>query len=186
MIDKEIHYCNLTNGIEDLNEYPNIDFHFIRIQSTKLEQGLLEDILVDLDNDLLMNLALGNKCVIYDKASRNGETSRACWYGIPWISYCLERCWFYKKHDKVFVRNNNVQKYFDMKYNKLSNSTKRKLQYYKKFLNTTSIKLFYKCSKTTHDGDIKYYAQILQKIRFYINIFGLLIPGLTLTNFIIF
>lgn len=156
-----IHYIDLTNGIEDIKNLGGQNFSFIRIQSTSLEQGHLEAVLIDLDNDFLMNLALGNKCIVHDRASRKGELSRAIWYGLPWIKYVLERAWFNKKPDKVMVKTYNCIKYFDSMYNKLSISTMRKINYYKKFLFCSQIDLKYVCSKTTHDGQHSYYKNIL-------------------------
>lgn len=156
-----IHYVNLTNGIEDIDKLDNC--RFIRIQSTHLEQNHFEEVLMDLDNDLLMNLALGNKCIIHDKASRRGKLSRAVWYGIPWIRYALERAWFDKNPESVLVKNCNNIKYFDKLYRSLSMPTKRKLKYYKKFLFCDHVEIDYVCDRTIHDGDHEYYRQILEE-----------------------
>lgn len=156
-----IHYINLTNGIEDVPELEK--YRFIRIQSTHLEQNHFEEVLMDLDNDLLMNLALGNKCIIHDKASRRGKLSRAVWYGIPWIRYVLERVWFGKTPENVFIKSCNNVKYFDKLYRSLSMPTKRKLKYYKKFLFCDHVELDYICDRTVHDGDHAYYRQILEE-----------------------
>ena len=160
-IQRTIHYINLTNGIENIKNLGGQNFSFIRIQSTSLEQGHLEAVLTDLDNDFLMNLALGNRCIIHDRSSRKGELSRAIWYGLPWIKYVLERAWFNKKPDKVMVKAYNCIKYFNFTYDKLSVPTIRKINYYKKFLFCNQINLKYVCSKTTHDGQHNYYKNIL-------------------------
>lgn len=156
-----IHYVNLTNGIEDISILEKC--RFIRIQSTHLEQNHFEEVLMDLDNDLLMNLALGNKCIIHDKASRGGKLSRAVWYGIPWIRYALERAWFDKVPETVLVKSFNNAKYFDQLYRSLSASAKRKLKYYKKFLFCDHVEIGYVCDRTIHDGDHNYYRQILEE-----------------------
>lgn len=156
-----IHYVNLTNGIEDIDKLKN--YRFIRIQSTYLEQNHFEKVLIDLDNDFIMNLALGNKCIIHDKASRRGKLSRAVWYGIPWIRYALERAWFDKIPETVPVKSFNNAKYFDQLYRGLSASAKRKLEYYKKFLFCDHVEIDYACDRTVHDGDHEYYRQILEE-----------------------
>lgn len=156
-----IHYINLTNGIEDIPRLKK--YRFIRIQSTHLEQNHFEEVLMDLDNDLLMNLALGNKCIIHDKASRGGKLSRAIWYGIPWIRYALERAWFSKVPETVFVKSFNTAKYFDQLYRGLSASVKRKLKYYKKFLFCDHVEIGYVCDRTIHDGNHNYYRKILEE-----------------------
>lgn len=158
---RTIHYINLTNGIEDIKNLAGENFSFIRIQSTNLEQGHLETVLTDLDNNFLMNLALGNKCIIHDRASRGGELSRAIWYGIPWIKYVLNRAWFNRRSEKIMVKTYNCIKYFDFVYNNLSTSTMRKINYYKKFLFCDNIDLEYVCSKTIYDGQYDYYKNIL-------------------------
>ena len=156
-----IHYVNLTNGIEDIDKLDN--YRFIRIQSTHLEQNNFEEVLMNLDNDFIMNLALGNKCIIHDKASRGGKLSRAVWYGIPWIRYALERAWFDKVPETVLVKSFNNAKYFDQLYRSLSASAKRKLKYYKKFLFCDHVEIGYVCDRTIHDGDHNYYRRILEE-----------------------
>ena len=165
MCKKQVNYINLTNGIEELKDNPDIidNCRFIRIQSTALEQNHLEDVIRDLDNDLLMNLALGNCCVIYDRASRRGKVSRALWYGVPWIIYVLNRCWFENILDTCMVKYNNVAGYFDKEYRSMSRTTKRKIKYYKKFLfDNRKINLSYKSLRTEHDGDNDFYRQIIK------------------------
>lgn len=157
----EIHYYNLTNGIEDLNQ--DHEARFVRIQSTLLEQKHFGQVIRELDNDLLMHLALGYKCVIHDKGSRNGKISRACWYGIPWIKYCLERAWLDIVPKIAPVKTYNLAQYFGQQYKKLDQSEKRKLLYFKKFAITDEINLEYICDHTTHDGDYRYYSNILKK-----------------------
>lgn len=159
---QEIHYYNLTNGLEDVASAKN-GARFIRIQSTQLEQKHFGLVIMDLDNDLLMHLALGYKCVIHDKASRSGNVSRACWYGIPWIKYCLERVWFNRIPKETIVKTFNLAKYFAQQYKKLGTSEKRKLKYYKKFLMTNSVNLEYQCCHTEHDGDHNYYRNLAEK-----------------------
>lgn len=86
-------YVNLTNGIEALQQYKLAHYAFIRIQSTACEQHSWDKILQDLDYDFLMNVALGNECVIYDYGTRK-PVPRAIYQGVEFIKYVLNRFWY--------------------------------------------------------------------------------------------
>ena len=84
-----------------LNNFINIrEISFIRIQSSRCESNDLDGILSDLDHNLLIHLALGVPCIVYDCGSRGTKwpddeqgISRAIWSGLSWIKYALKRCW---------------------------------------------------------------------------------------------
>ena len=61
----KFNYINLTNGIEAIPRLSG-NYKFIRIQSTICEQKLWDKLIQELDYDFLMNLALGNECIVYD------------------------------------------------------------------------------------------------------------------------
>jgi len=155
------HFLNLTNGIEAIKKYDiNLEkCHFINIKSTYCEQKLWDKILVNLDNDFLLNLAIGNECIIYDFSNKK-KIPRSVWQGIPFIEYILNIIWFRRK-TTPFVRGINVQNYFWNCYKELSNSTISKIKYYRKFLNTNNIKIRCICDKTNLDGKYAYYKDIL-------------------------
>lgn len=165
-----VKYINLTNGLERFTINPEIakNCRFIRIQSTALEQNHLEAVIRDLDNDFLMNLAIGNDCKIYDYGSRTGNISRALWYGVPWIEYVLNRIWFGYIPIMVLIspdqeHHYNVADYFDKQFrNILSNSTKRKIKYYRKFLFCSNVEIQYSSLRTEHDGDHKFYKKLVE------------------------
>jgi hypothetical protein len=153
-------YINLTNGIGALPDLIDQYVNFIRIQSTHLEQGWLEKVLINLDYDFLMNLALGTHCIIYDFSSRwKDRPSRAIWQGLPWIEYALTRCWF----GKEIECERRMDKHFKIVYNNMDKKTKRKLKYFRKFLLTKTLTLSSVCAKTLHDGDSQFYKEILEK-----------------------
>ncbi|MDX9791516.1 MAG: hypothetical protein RBT61_11855, partial [Candidatus Kapabacteria bacterium] len=88
-------FINLTNGIEALDKY-NLDIekvNFIRIQSSHFEAHKYDDIILDLDHNFLMSLALGFKCIIYDFGAR-ADSSKAIRLGIPWIKFVLTKRWY--------------------------------------------------------------------------------------------
>lgn len=78
-------YVNLTNGIEAISQLNLSDYSFIRIQSTICEQKLWDRLIQDLDYDFLMNVALGNKCVVYDYGA-NKPIPRAIYQGLEFIN----------------------------------------------------------------------------------------------------
>jgi len=156
-------YINLTAGIEALINFApySIDLRFVRFQSTLLEQGHHEKFLADIDYDFLLNLAIGNQCVVYDFTSRWGDKrpSRAIWMGLPLIDYTLNRCWF----GKEIECERRMDKHFKTVYSSLSKRTKNKFRYFKKFLLTDRLYYSYKCEPTNNDGDTDFYRGILDQ-----------------------
>ena len=159
------YFINLTNGIEfypDIADLSNFA-GYIRIQSTACEQKLWSKIILDLDYTFLMYLALGKDDVYVYDCGANKLQSRALYQGLPFIGYTLQRCWYNIIATKVFVRTNNVYKYFDEVYTQLDEQAIKKLKYFVPFLNTTnkSIRLYDTYKSTSHDGNKEYFKQIL-------------------------
>ena len=157
-------FINLTNGIEYLkgNDIPS-DVSFIRIQSTHCEQKHWDSVFEDLDNNFLMNLALGNECTVIDYGSRSDSgMSKAMSHGIPLIEYVLNRLWF-DKDTIPFVKVMNVHDYFNSVFDDLMliRPLKAKLTYFKKFLKTDKLNIIVQSQKTTMDGKYDDYAIIL-------------------------
>ena len=161
MKQKMYNFINLTAGLEHLIEYLLMHFMFLRLQTTHLESGQLERFLQEVDNNLLMHLALGRKCCIFDMTSRKqkGNISRALWQGVPWITYCLERAWFKRETSYKY----GMQCHFKGQYACLTKPTKNRLKYYRKFLLTDKIDLGYICEATDHDGDLEFYQGLVRK-----------------------
>lgn len=154
-------YFNLTNGIEfipNLSSYNNLKF--IRIQSTSCEQKRWDFILQELDYSFLLDLALGNNVTVVDYGA-NKEVSRACYQGLEWVKFALNKCWF-GKETKAFVRGTDATNYFKECYAKLDRRTLKKLNYFKKFLTTGGLHLDYQSASTDKDGDYEYYRAILE------------------------
>ena len=156
---KEICYVNLTNGIEAIPKLP-LGYRFIRIQSTLCEQKCWDQVVRDLDYDFLMQLAFGNHCLIYDYSARK-NISRALFQGLEFIKYVLNRRWF-KNDPRAYVKNMDVTPYFAQEYKKLSKTAKRKIDYFKKFLQTDKINVEGFCEHTNNDGNFSFYSSILQ------------------------
>ena len=153
-------FINLTAGLDLVPEYKRLPVSFVRNQSTLLEQGEYEKFTQELDNNFLMFLAMGYRCCIIDCTSRGlHKASRACWQGIPWIIYCLERAWF----DRESKFKYGMHIHFKKKYDSLKKSTRKKLKYFKKFLLTNKIDLVYICEPTTNDGNDVHFKKIVEK-----------------------
>ena len=171
---------NLTNGLEAIEKY-NLDvnnLNFMYIASTTLENKNYLKLLTDLDHNFLFNLAIGNKVIFYDFGT-NRKLSKTCYFGIPFIKYCLTRfllgvnddnfCYKHPKHskaikfseierfnflyDSIFIYNNNKEKEF----------LKNKLKKYKnKFLLTNAINLEFISESTVNDGNYNYYKNLIK------------------------
>ena len=157
----EKRYINLTNGLEILNYFPIAGFDFIRIQSTACEQKRWNFILQDLDNGFLMDVAIGNECIIYD-FGHNGR-SRAVWQGVEFIKYVLTNYWLQKDYDAVVRNGICCSDYFQEVCSGLKDKTLKKLFYFKKFLLTDEIKIKTVSRKTDLDGKYGQYKEILEK-----------------------
>lgn len=159
---KVFNFINLTTGLEWIDYLGVLVYGFVRFQSTLLENKQFERFLQEVDNNLLMLLALGKTVCIWDCTSRKlkGNDSRACWQGVSWLNYALDRAWF-NKHG---IYAHGMHKCFQEKYAKLSKPTLKRLKYYRKFLQTDEIKLGYKCRQAKHDGNYKYYSKIVENI----------------------
>ena len=62
------HFINLTNGIEAIPFLDN--YEFVRIPSTYCEAKAWDKLMLSLDSNFLMNLAVGNTCIIYDYSQK--------------------------------------------------------------------------------------------------------------------
>ena len=154
-------FLNLTNGIQALEEF-DLDFreiNFIRIQSTHCENASFEKMLLTLDSNFLMWLALGYECVVYDFGA-NSKTSKAVYYGLEWIRYVLNRRWFGNEAIPL-VKGKNVSASFQKFYSKLSKKTKKQIDYYRKFLMTDELKLTSITAATNSDNKADFFVNIL-------------------------
>lgn len=131
------HFVNLTNGVEALPELLELDVRFTRLQSSHCESGAYDRILGELDTELLMALACGRSCYVYDFASRNKARGvpRAVFLGLEFVRWSLGWLWFREAADRVMVRGKNVVPFWRdtvMPY-RIDKVTKKKLRYYAPF-----------------------------------------------------
>ena len=161
-----INYINLTNGIETLSILP-YGFRFIRIQSTICEQKLWDRLIQELDYDFLLNVAIGNECVIYDYGARK-PIPRAVYQGVELLRYVLYKRWLNKEYitDCNSSKGEHIRKdcnsYFESCYRNLEDRTKKKLDYFKPYV-VGKICIETVTDATVHDGDKEFYRDILLK-----------------------
>ena len=152
------HFINLSNGIEYIPHIPN-EYSFIRIQSTYCEQKRWNDILLELDYSFLMSLALGHKCIVYDKSAKH-KVPRAIWQGLEWVKYTLNLVWF-NKEVKAVTRGMNVTSYFNSQFLVLPRQTIKKLCYFKKFLITDKLDIEAITENTRNDSKYEVLKSLL-------------------------
>lgn len=160
-------FINLTNGIESLEQFnfKIADVSFIRIQSCHCESHKFDKILQELDNNFLMHLAMGYECIVYDYGS-NSEKSKAVNAGCEWIKFVLNQRWLDKDYIPT-IKNQNLSQYYLGFYNKLDKKTKKRIDYFKKFVNTFEINLKSVSSQTNNDGNISFYTEIIKRLSSY-------------------
>lgn len=159
---KVINFINLTNGIEAIKDYHLEDYQFIRIQSSQVERHCWEKIILNMDNNFLMNLALGNICAIYDY-SANKRIPRALYQGVAFLVFVLERRWF-NRNTPINIRGLIAgDDFYDKAYEKIrkNKDVKKKLDYFKKFLNTDKVDIVSYYGNTEIDGKYGEYRKIL-------------------------
>ena len=168
------YFINLTNGIEYIPEIQDGTIHFMRIRSTTIERKDYLFLLMDLDHNFLLHLALGKKCVFVDYGTHR-KNSKTVYTAIPLILYILNRRWLGKEIDAYRLHKgsdnqiNDRKQYYEHIYKELFvyNQTndkvklKRKLDYFKKFLNTFEVHCEHQSSSTNNDGKYDYYREIL-------------------------
>lgn len=160
------YYLNLTTGIEALFDLPipKSELSFTRIQSTHCERLLLEEILLSLDSNLLMNLALGNICIIVDYGAKS-HTTKSIRIGLEWIRFYLNKIWLSKEYTPV-INQKNVLELFEDHSKKISRKTKQKILFFKKFLFANKINLIGLSKSTQNDSNTEFYNGIIKSFYF--------------------
>jgi hypothetical protein len=183
------HFINLTNGLEvvheDLGPLQAQEMQFVRMQSSHLEANNYAAFLQELDHNMLMQLALGYNCYIYDYGCRKtGDTigqARALWQGIAWTRFVLNRLWLDRLTDDdpvVFLDNQkkvrNTDHYPDFRRQMIPSVSnhrvlRRRLKYFEKYVDPTTmpngVKLFGVYNYTPNDFRDDYYVSCAAQIR---------------------
>ena len=171
------YFVNLTNGIEAIPQLlaekgiAADNIQFVRIQSSHCESADHNAIIQNLDYNFLMNLALGNVCVVYDFGSRGtgmpeGDCRdgipRAMWWGTEFIRHAIEDAWGLSSSSSMrVVKGYNVEADFNKRLQDMPKNVKKRLKYFRPFVQTDKLRWFNAYSKTDHDGDREWYAQTL-------------------------
>eukprot|EP00899_Mesostigma_viride_P016720 jgi/Mesvir1/25049/Mv04487-RA.1 len=157
-----------------------LPYQFCRLQSTLCEaaaRGGLEKLLLELDPNLLLSLALGHTCFIYDYGSRNKKRGvpRSIWYGVEFVRFALHTLWFDAPPPHApILRGHDVTAHFQRQVASLSKSTTKRLRYYRKWIpvspsgvegdaGSRRVRVFGICSTTWNDGEHGYYRDILYR-----------------------
>lgn len=161
---RTVHFLNLTNGIESIKRgHVPPDYHFIRIQSTQCEARVWDKVILNLDNNFLMHLALGDKCIVHDYSAHK-ESPRAIYQGLEFIKYILYRRWFNIEY-QMYIRGNKVDmKFYENEYItkvRTNKDVKKKIDYFIKFLLTDQLYIDTIVNNTTLDGNFDEYRRIL-------------------------
>lgn len=147
------HFINLTNGIEHLQHFADTwAVAFIRIQSTTCEQKDWDRLILDLDNNLLMYLALGHDCHVWDYSTHR-RPARAMRQGLELVRFMLEKYWLGNDYQAPTGQSTYFRTI------QLSKPAENKLKYYRKFLCADSIRLTGHSETTIHDGDYEWYSR---------------------------
>ena len=177
------HYVNLKNGVEALptlrDDLGVRSYEFVRIQSSLLENGDCEKMILELDASLLLNLALGRSCFVWDFGSRDvvkgRGNPRALWYWAEFIRYALRKEWFpegvgdaARRENVPVVRGKQVEREWATKLTMFGRSAKRKIRYYRQFIpdDVRDVRLIGVYRPTTHDDDAEYYREVLLRHEF--------------------
>ncbi|KAJ9529510.1 hypothetical protein QJQ45_013863 [Haematococcus lacustris] len=130
------HFVNLTNGVEALPMLQDLglSFSYVRLQSTACEQQRYEQLMMSLDANLLMALAVGHCTLVYDAGSRIPEwgVPRAVWQGLTFARWALTRLWLGPEAATVcgaLVKGHNTTGIFEMHLDNFSGSTKKHLKW---------------------------------------------------------
>ena len=174
------HFINLSNGAEALAllesaGVPPEQVAFMRLQSSHCEAQDYAGVLSNLDHNLLMHLALGYECRVYDFGSRGNDWAseegelerryvpRAVWWGLEWARYALTRVWKLPHAEAPLLRGYNVEANFDKQLQLLSKPLNKRLKYYRNHLapDLDAVRLHGYYAATELDGNKAAYREML-------------------------
>lgn len=130
-----IHFVNLSNGTACIPHIQanGFDPHFMRIQSTSCEQKRWGDVVLGAGPDFMYRLAQGENITVHDCSERHRIT-RACWQGITVIRYFAGKAWGVDAGKPIMRGRHDATGYLDAQWRVLSESHRRWLKYWRKYL----------------------------------------------------
>eukprot|EP00873_Tetraselmis_striata_P034331 jgi/Tetstr1/454595/TSEL_041489.t1 len=164
-LDGCTHFLNLTNGLEALPvlHQAGLPYGFCRVQSTACEQQKFEQLMNEIDANLLMSLAAGHCCLVWDYGSRNRKRAvpRAIWYGLEFARFALNKEWLARDTD-AYLRGVKVTDQFAKHLKGFSRSTKRRIRYFRRYVpaGAVEVRLYGVYQATEHDDDWEYYRDL--------------------------
>jgi hypothetical protein len=111
-----------------------------------------------------MNVALGIHCHVIDYGSRRTDgKSRALRQGIEMILYFFNKRWF----NQEIITKENKEQFNNFKNIKLTRCSKRKIDYFKKFIPNYVDKpnITYEYSNTNNDGNLEFYVNLIKEYK---------------------
>ena len=149
------HYVNLSCGAEALEALAaqGVDrdaLRFARVQSSHCENRDYGGVLASLDADLLLHLALGCRCRVYDFGSRRkrwpGEGLDLCvpsaiWWGLEVARYALSKLWGLASPPPPLLHGHDSTREVDHAIARLPAPLSRRLKYYRRWVATPVLRL---------------------------------------------
>jgi len=163
-----VHFLNLTNGLEALPVLHDLGLphSFCRIQSTACEQQKFEQMINEVDAGVLMQLAAGRCVLVWDYGSRNRKRAvpRALWYGLEFVRFSLNKEWL-GTQTEAYLRGVKVTDNFEKELRGFSRSTKRRLRYFRRYLDPgmQEVRLYGVYKATEHDDDTQFYREMFHR-----------------------
>lgn len=156
------HWINLTNGLQAIRDYGLSDWRALRLQSTYCEQKRWEDVLTSVPDEMLLRLAMGEECRVYDYGARKPQP-RACWQGLEWVRYALTRRWTGELLQPA-GRAASSGPYFDQQYRQMSDRARHRLDYFANLTGGAGRPVITAvCGATDRDGDRAWMAGWLRE-----------------------
>lgn len=156
------HFLNLTNGLEALPALREeiSDICFMRVQSCYVERNLYNDILTEIDHNFLMYAAMGYECRFYDFGAKS-PTSKAAYFGMKWVEYFISRRWF-DIEIRAIIKNKEFTTHMRKFYSDIPKRTKKRYDYYKKYLLCDSLNLQVITDATENDNKPEYFSGLVK------------------------
>lgn len=144
-------FLNLTNGLL----YDGPFDGFIRIQSCHCERGCWEKVMLGIDQNFLMWIALGKEVTVVDY-SANKQVPRALYQGLEWIWFCCSKAWGIPPN--AIVNGYNSTPFFEEEWRKIGKKQKDRYKYFRKFLNNPK-KPNIIAGQTDKDGKYEFFME---------------------------
>lgn len=148
-------FLNLTNGLLFNGSFDG----FIRIQSCHCERKCWNKVMLGIDNNFLMWVALGYDVQVVDYSAKK-QVPRALYQGLEFVWYAICKSW--KLQPDVSVRGVNCAEYFEEEWKKLHDDVKDKLKYFRKFLNNPK-KPTIIAGQTDKDGNYEFFTNLVKE-----------------------